>query len=1145
MLYEKKYFGNGQGNFDDVDFILLPNQWVNLENARIGSTDKGVIGTVESIGSTILLSTIQPSVTFVQVGAVPDPANRRFFYFLKDLYGPWDKIVCYDEEAGVFYNVLFSAQVTGGLNFSKDNVIHSGAMVNGLLYWTDFLNQPRRINIEAGINLNHPGTFPDVIPYTLPLTPEVLTVVRKPPAYPVVFDKAFDVSIENNQIKNNAFYFAYQFQYRDGETSTISPRSLLCPYNYKSDNFNLVQLNVPFLQTIDQDVQIINLIVIYADSNNGFIVKTWNKANSTDAAEIIAHNAGISPLAFQFSNSSVGSAIDSVAMVKPFDSVPLLSETLEQGTNRLFLGRNLIGYNTPNTTSLTGEIINGDSSTIFIGYYEFPYTYVSPGCLTYYWYILYSPTDIDGTHLAGYYDYAPIPLYSYADACSIPLPSFPTQPIALSDLTYIGANISDVRAYIPLHDEARLGFTITSRSFATPGATFYFAVVSTSSASSNISILKSDSSYQLGIVFYDQYLRQCGVIEGPKLTTPDREYADSTSLQYGIQWSLSGGSLPNEIPDWARLYSIVVTKSLRTSFFVQARTGKIVYATKDADGNYLFTAVVYSDDHAGIALKLDLLNGLGMGYSFNAGDIIKIYATGGSVFFASLSVIDQVGDYVIAELFNMGDLTSVQALFEIYTPTPQTAGEFFYEVGQIYVINDATTTARSYSVLTGTIPGDVFLLQRGTSPNEYLTENMSPNDTFWRNWFTNAGRVQVKDLIGQRFKQTSVKWSNTFIPGTITNGLSSFDALDEKILPGELGPLRRLVITSKVNNELGAVMLGICEQETASMYLGEQQLVGSAANAFIAQANDVIGTVNILKGSFGTLNPESVVEFRGNVYWVDVLNGKVIQYSVSGLFPISNYKMTRFWKLFCDQFLSMTAQQIEALGSRPFIFSAVDPHHWELLITVPKVLATPPMGYLPDAPYTSYVYPFDIWDGQAKTLVYKINAEPNFWQGSYSQTPEGWVTIQNKLFSFKYGQLYVHNDTDSYCNYYGIQYKSRVMFIANQQPEHDKVYDNMSVEVNMLPTLTYFMSLSPFRQVSNLQDFDWQQRESVLYSQIYRNILTPSATGLKPNGLITGEKMRTYALRVMLEFTVNQTPVELRFTNIGYQFSLGNSIPKQ
>ncbi|MCL5460230.1 hypothetical protein M3M33_16455, partial [Loigolactobacillus coryniformis] len=80
------------------------------------------------------------------------------------------------------------------------------------------------------------------------------------------------------------------------------------------------------------------------------------------------------------------------------------------------------------------------------------------------------------------------------------------------------------------------------------------------------------------------------------------------------------------------------------------------------------------------------------------------------------------------------------------------------------------------------------------------------------------------------------------------------------------------------------------------LYLGEVQLVGSDKNAYLASSPNVIGTVNILKGNFGTVNPESVTEYRGNVYWLDANNGRYIQYSSNGLFPISNYKMTRFWK---------------------------------------------------------------------------------------------------------------------------------------------------------------------------------------------------------------------------------------------------------
>lgn len=1138
MEYEKKYFGNGSGNFDDADFILQPNQWINMENCRIGSTDKGVIGTVESIGKVLLLSDPEPSVTNVVIGSVPDDENRRIIYFLKDLHGPWDKIVCYDLVQDIFLTVLYSYQVVGGLNFNKNSLIHSARIINGLLYWTDNLNQPRRINIDAGINLNYPTTIPDVEPYTIPINSEVITIIRRPPAYTLTVSKTTDPDIESNLIKYNAFRFAYRYRYRDGEISTISPHSLLANYNYSTEDFNAIFITVQLTEVIDQDVQQLEIIVYYAEGETGYVIKTWDKANAVDAAEIIAHNAGSGALTFQFSNDEVGEAIDSASLIKPFDSVPLLSETLEQATNRLLLGRNLLGYDTPVTTSLTAEIVQQEGDLVGGTWYEVSVTYGGgTDCFQYYFYFAYFATDVDGTHPAGFYDLTSDRLHWNNNTC--PGTFFP--PIAfvftidINDYTHVGTTASDLYAYIPLHDDAKTGGgTPSGRSFHYANATLFSVFTQGGGTASNISILKSDSAYRLGIVFYDKYLRQCGVVKGPKVTTPDRIYNDFAVYDYAIQWSLNSGAQPDEIPDWAIYYSIVITKSLRTTFFLQSRAGEILYATKDADGNYEFTSTTFADSNAGVALKLDLLFGNGMGYSFQAGDLIKIYreSTGGAT---TVAIIDQVGEWVIGELVDFGDLSSENALFEIYTPRPNTAGELYYEIGKIYPIVNPGDISRTYSITIDTIPGDVYILTRGTSPDEYRTENMSPNTTFWRNWFTNAGRLQIIDKIGQRYKETSIKWSNTFIPGTITNGLSSFDALDEKILPGEMGALRKLQVTSKVNNEQGAVMLAICESETASIYLGETQLVGSASNAFVAQSTGVLGTINILKGSHGTMHPESVIEFRGNVYWVDALNGDVVQYSLNGLFPISNYKMTRYWKLFCEQYLSMMQAQIEALGSRPFIFTTVDPYHQELLISVPKLLNTPPRGYLPD--YPDRVYPFDIWDGQAKTLVYKLAMEPNFWQGAYTYTGvEGFVTIQNRLFQFRNGLLFELNSTSSA----GASLFARIMFIANQQPSRPKVYNNISLEVNLLPRFTYFMSEQPYQQVSNLQDFDYENKEGVLYSQIYRNVLTPSATGLVPNALVVGERMRTYAFRIMLEFDTLDTPLELRFVNIGYSISLGH-----
>jgi hypothetical protein len=325
--------------------------------------------------------------------------------------------------------------------------------------------------------------------------------------------------------------------------------------------------------------------------------------------------------------------------------------------------------------------------------------------------------------------------------------------------------------------------------------------------------------------------------------------------------------------------------------------------------------------------------------------------------------------------------------------------------------------------------------------------------------------------------------------------------------------------------------------------LGETQILdATGATQYFAASSGVVGTINVLKGSRGTINPESVVQYRGRVFWADVSNGRYVQYSINGLDDISIYKMTRFWKLFCAQYQSMTSAEIEALGSRPFIFSTVDPAHDELLISIPKLLSTPPKGYLPDYPAT--IYPFDIWDGQAKTIVFKLNlgeGKPR-WQGSYSFCAENFVTLQNKLYSFKNGHLYRHNSTTSFNNFYGTQYTSKVMVVANQVADIPKVYDNISVKANVQPYFVYFYTEYPYVQASDLVDYDpnWNNMEGVFYARLYRNKIVPTAVGFNTDGLLTAEKMRTTALRIMVEFTSVTTQLELKFIGIGYTVSRGH-----
>lgn len=1033
---EKKYFGalgEGKGHLDadSAPFAVPINAWVNAENVRSASTDKGVTATLESIGGTLRISTPSPSVSFIEIGSTSDVVGNRIIYAYYNLNTSQHKIEVYDKTDNVIYLALLSSQVTGGLNFSKDYLIH-GFVENGIWYFNDNYNPPRKLNIDAAIKMNNPAYSTSQTAYTNPLEADVITLIRKPPSYPLVVSKTTSGAVTVNNIESFAGQFAWMYTFRDNEKSVLSPVSKLINYNSVTDTYNAVTVVATdatgTAEHISQDVQTVNFCVRYDKSPSFFIIKTWDKRITADALAIANHNAGIDPLDFTFLNDKVGIALDAAYSVKPFDSVPRLTETIAPGLNRLMLGNNLEGFNTPVLTSLTATLTSATTTTPFQN------------------------------------------------------PSF-----------------------------------------------------------------HSASAYQIGIIFRDRYKRVIGNVftqDSLRVQVPDRNYSLSIYYYY-IAWTLSNAVASSEIPSEAYYYEIVITKNLRTRFFVQAKSGGMKYAIKDPITGIITYQDTYISSAYGLAFNASLLNSEGMGYQFQDGDILKLWQSSSSTIY-SLAVIGQDGNYIISKLQDLGSFTTQpDIIYEIYSPYKEQVSEPYWTTGETYAVTNPTQSIRTYSTVSGQIYGDIYLFNRFYPGGSgiYIAENMSPNPKFWKIWNTNSGEANfVLNSIEVR-KPTAVRWSNVLIQGSQTNGLSTFDALDEKILPENLGVLRKLQQTSKVQ-EQGNVMLAIGEDDTASLYLGEVQVVGADRNAFLAQAPNVIGTVNILKGNFGTVNPESVIEYRGLVIWFDAGNGRWIQYASNGLFPISNYKMTRFWKLWAAQFLSMPASQIEAFGGRPFVFTTIDPAHDELLISIPQLMADPPKGYLPtfsldiDAQLT-VVYPFDILDFRGKTMVYDLKNDR--WTGSYSFNPEGFATLQNQLYSFKNGQMYLHNQYSNQCEFYGVQYKPKIMFVSNMAASIIKSYNAVAVEANQPPSYLYLYNDYPYQQISDLADYQFRSLEGVWNATILRNIIQPTATGNVVTGRLTAERMRGVYMYFMAEFTVTgANPLELRFFNIAFTNSIGN-----
>ena len=1118
---EKKYFlsEDSQLNADDAPFIVSPNSWVNAENIRTGSTDKGITGTVESIGGTLLLSIPQPSATFITIGSATDLEQNRILNLKFNTTGTNHCITCFDEVLQEELVVIRASQIVGGLNFSKSKLIHSARVVNGDLIFTDDLNNIKSINIDAGLKLNNPSFQTSVEPYVEPIESTTVTLIKRPPVYRLNPVKIVDTDFFNNNTYNQAYQFCYQYQYKNYQYSVLSTYSQLIPFNIKSETYNGIDVIMQFSEHIDEYVQCVVFCVKLGNEGKTIEIKRWDKGNDTDLSEINNHNAGLVQLTYRFYDNQANISVDDTTANTSFDLVPLSSKTLEVSDNRLFLGNNLVGYDTPLTTSMIAAPLESAADSV-IGFWRvLHFTNSLFGDATYYL------LDINNIAVPGF--------YYFGSVSSMP----PPDTIDFTTGVFVNADpyLIDLAAYF-----APTGVN-TAITFLRNGYSTIVENVATLSLDGAL-YLKSGASYNVSVAFYDQYRRKCGVVQRPYVVNiPERTYAAISNYNL-IQWYLDNNDAQSQIPDWAYYYQVQITKNLTTRFFVQARAANATYVIRNQDKTYTYGNTSFSDSETyAIGIDISALPNFGMGYVYSEGDLVKLIFSGGD--FYKLRILGNDGNYILVHPIDVGTLdATTDILFEIYTPYRSSDVEPYFETGDMMYINAPTTSARTFSTMTGYIIGSIYILERNdTVSAPYNTENMSPLDEKWQDWQTDTGWVNFFDNIGQVRKKTEIRYSDTIVFGTKTNALNKFQPLATRDIDKNGGQIQKLQLTSKVQNELGVVMLCVCENQTASIYIGETQQYGSNTATNLTISTNVIGTVNFLKGDFGTINPESVTEYRGSVFFYSANTGKYIQYSSNGLFPISSYKMTRFWNQFSLLYNSLTEEEIENLGGRPFIFSTVDPNHNELLISIPRLLTDPPKGYLPD--YPDKMYPFDIYDGQGKTIVYKLDTgtgRPK-WMGSFSFNPEYFITLQNKLYSFRYGHLYLHNQSN-YNEFYGIQYSSKIMIVSNALLNNPKVYESVGVESNLVPSFVYMYNDYPYQQASDLVDLDFTDLEGIFYCTIKRNKLIPTVDGYTTDGLLTGEKMRNTAMFMLFEWRISTIPLELKFLNIGFQAGKGQPV---
>jgi hypothetical protein len=237
------------------------------------------------------------------------------------------------------------------LEFQADSFVKGDVIRNlsqdALLYFTDGISSPKKINVSRAIR----GGYSSVLNTGLDSEKlEFLTLAKKPPLDPPTFTFFTDSSVEENNIYENTYQFAYRYVYLDGEVSAISKYSELAVSQQqlrdglitdaqKLEN-NAIRVSV---LTSVADVRRIEVLARNGNTGAWFIIGEISNPSLSSAATLYT----------DFKNDQLYRFISTTDSDKLYDAVPLTAQSQTISGSRLILGNYTEGYaNQKNDISL-------------------------------------------------------------------------------------------------------------------------------------------------------------------------------------------------------------------------------------------------------------------------------------------------------------------------------------------------------------------------------------------------------------------------------------------------------------------------------------------------------------------------------------------------------------------------------------------------------------------------------------------------------------------------------------------------------------------------------------------------------------------------------------------------------------------------
>jgi hypothetical protein len=198
-------FLKGRMNKSLDERVLPDGEYIDALNIRIGSTENNSVGAIEnSLGNTKIVSILyegqELSTDARCIGAYEDSQHETIYWFVTDP-GNVDMILSYNERTNTLIYHVISTTV---LNFDTQYLVNGIDLIDGLLFWTDNYNPPRRINTRG--SYAYPTMGVDNI------TEDDISVIVAPPLESPSITPLV-VSTEENYMTDKFISFSYRYKY--------------------------------------------------------------------------------------------------------------------------------------------------------------------------------------------------------------------------------------------------------------------------------------------------------------------------------------------------------------------------------------------------------------------------------------------------------------------------------------------------------------------------------------------------------------------------------------------------------------------------------------------------------------------------------------------------------------------------------------------------------------------------------------------------------------------------------------------------------------------------------------------------------------------------------------------------------------------